>query len=236
MEIILLLLCIGYALLLFLIKRIKFMRGKRRIITLSVVGSFFIISTFISVTVIKHSKEELITEQEEHPENIEELIDFVVEEYINNVEKFYPPLPDKYMSSITSEQGLRSSFSEEELGVTAGGIWHNGIDIACPEKTPVYAAKSGIVYDVWRSYYNGSRFNGHKVYGGLIIIYHTDNTISLYGHLSRTDVQIGEWVEQGQQIGLSGGVKGKRGSGTSTGPHLHFLGTINLVDFIEFNP
>lgn len=168
------------------------------------------------------------------PIHVNEDMKFVIEEYKEEITPFSSPLPDKYIDSITSSQDIRKALTAEEAGMSTTGLWHNGLDIACPEKTPIYAAKSGIVYTVFPSFFNGKKFLGHKVYGGLIIIKHCDHTITLYGHLSRTDVIEGEWVEQGQTIGLSGGVKNKRGSGISTGPHLHFLITFDIKYFIFF--
>lgn len=71
------------------------------------------------------------------------------------------------------------------------------------------------------------------MYGGLIIIYNElDNTYSLYAHLSLTKVTIGDYVKMGQQIGLSGGVKGRRASGQSTGPHLHYSVYLDIQNVI----
>jgi murein DD-endopeptidase MepM/ murein hydrolase activator NlpD len=54
-------------------------------------------------------------------------------------------------------------------------------------------------------------------YGLTVILRHDeDNLESRYAHLSRIAVRPGEWVEQGEVIGLVGN------TGTSTGPHLHF--------------
>ena len=54
-------------------------------------------------------------------------------------------------------------------------------------------------------------------YGLTVILRHNDNTLeSRYAHMSHMLVQPGEWVEQGEVIGLVGS------TGNSTGPHLHF--------------
>jgi murein DD-endopeptidase MepM/ murein hydrolase activator NlpD len=150
-------------------------------------------------------------------------------------EPFMLPLP-KQFCKVSSGQGLRDALTKEQAGASTAGLWHNGLDFPCPEGTSVYAAKSGIVTCVYPSYYNGGKlWNGHKVYGGLIIIEHHDGTISLYGHLSLTEVLEGDVVYVGQRIGKSGGIKGKRGSGTSTGPHLHFSVYIDLNNvFVNF--
>lgn len=143
--------------------------------------------------------------------------------YAFEIQKFISPVPIQYHDKISSNQGLRDAISAEEAGgLSTSGLWHNAIDYAVPVKTPVYAAKDGVVETVYPSYLNGPQWKGHKNYGGLIIIRHYDGTISLYAHLSMTMIREGTKVTQGQQIALSGGEKGKRGSGISTGPHLHF--------------
>lgn len=153
-----------------------------------------------------------------------------------SIDPFSFPLDADYLSNVSSYQGMREALSEEEAGVSTSGKWHNGYDIVCPEKTKVYAAKDGVVSMVYPSYYNGGRlYKGHPVYGGLVVIKHFDSTITLYGHLSYTEVLVGDIVEQGQEIGWSGGVKNKRGSGTSTGPHLHFSIYIDMQQFMDWS-
>ena len=152
------------------------------------------------------------------------------------VMKFAAPLPEKYLVYKSSSQGLRDKILAENTGGTAtSGRWHNGFDYPCPEKTPVYATKNGYVVEVWPSYYNGPyNYKGHSSYGGLIILLHPDSTITLYAHLSFTEVHEGDYVSVGKEIGWSGGVRGKRGSGTSTGPHLHYSIYLDMEDFLDY--
>ena len=56
----------------------------------------------------------------------------------------------------------------------------------------------------------------HRGYGNLVIIRHENGLETFYGHLSRREVEPGDWVRAGQVIGLGGS------TGRSTGPHLHF--------------
>lgn len=88
------------------------------------------------------------------------------------------------------------------------GIWkqHNGVDLSAPTGTPIYAARSGVVY------YRGWWGTG----GNTIAINHQDGYISRYLHMSSFAVENGAWVAQGQVIGYCGS------TGGSTGPHLHF--------------
>jgi murein DD-endopeptidase MepM/ murein hydrolase activator NlpD len=83
---------------------------------------------------------------------------------------------------------------------------HDGIDIAAPYGSPIYAARPGrVVFAGW--YY---------AYGRAVIIEHGDGVQTLYGHASKLLVGTGETVSQGQLIARVGT------SGRSTGPHLHF--------------
>lgn len=85
-------------------------------------------------------------------------------------------------------------------------MFHHGIDLRARVGAGVYAAMSG------RVIYAG-RYGG---YGNLLIIQHRDEFTTRYGHLWKMKVRVGQKVERGQLIALSGN------SGVSTGPHLHF--------------
>jgi murein DD-endopeptidase MepM/ murein hydrolase activator NlpD len=86
------------------------------------------------------------------------------------------------------------------------GQFHDGIDIAAPLGTPIYAAAAGIVQSAGPS----------SGYGNLIVIRHDPHTITFYGHEEKILVKVGERVQPGQVIALEGNL------GHSTGPHLHF--------------
>lgn len=144
------------------------------------------------------------------------------------------PLPDKYRGIISSGDKLRDSITDlNSGGQITTAVYHNSLDIPVPDKTPIYACKSGYVKNVYPSYYNGSKWKGHPTYGGYIEIMHYDHTKSIYAHLSFTEVKEGVYVEQGQEIGWSGGVRNRRGSGVSTGPHLHWSVMLDLESNIE---
>lgn len=87
-----------------------------------------------------------------------------------------------------------------------GREFHEGIDLAVPWGSNVYAADGGVV-----------EFAGWSGgYGKLIIINHQNGYKTYYGHLSRFLVSPGQKVAKGQLIAKSGS------TGRSTGPHLHF--------------
>jgi len=83
---------------------------------------------------------------------------------------------------------------------------HDGIDLNVPEGTVVRASAGGEVY------YYGEQ----PGYGNLLIIEHADTWYSMYGHLSSSLVYVGQYVEAGQRVAMSGN------TGISSGPHLHF--------------
>lgn len=88
-----------------------------------------------------------------------------------------------------------------------GNRFHTGIDFPGKTGTPVVAAASGRV-----------TFAGFSVggWGNLVTVAHGGGTRTLYAHLSRVGVRVGQFVQPGRLIGRIGS------SGNSTGPHLHF--------------
>jgi murein DD-endopeptidase MepM/ murein hydrolase activator NlpD len=83
---------------------------------------------------------------------------------------------------------------------------HLGVDYAAPTGTPVRSVGAGVIE------FAGSQ-NG---YGNVVKIRHANERSTLYAHLSRIHVRLGQRVEQGQHIGAVGA------TGWATGPHLHF--------------
>lgn len=84
--------------------------------------------------------------------------------------------------------------------------FHEGIDIGVPTGTPIQAVAAGRV--ITAEWYGG--------YGLTVRIDHGSGLVSRYSHDSELLVSVGEWVEAGQVIALSGN------TGVSTGPHLDF--------------
>lgn len=198
-------------------------------VCLVVVGVFGTLITMILVKADFSGREDIEVTNEQK-EVIEEVLH--TNEEVCLIEKFGNPVSEKYMPNISSHQGFRSEI-ELDAGGTAGRTYHNAIDIVMPEGTRINATKSGIVTNVYPSYYNGgAKYKGHPIYGGLVEIQHPDGTKTLYGHLSLTLVKEGDEVLKGQKIGESGGVAGKRGSGLSTGPHLHYSIMLDLNTFV----
>ncbi len=103
------------------------------------------------------------------------------------------------------------------------GRRHQGVDIPLKTGDPVYATFTG---KVRMSKYLGA-------YGNVIVIRHENGIETFYAHLSKRNVEAGDWVNAGDIIGLGGS------TGRSTGPHLHFETRYNgfafdpqwLIDF-----
>lgn len=98
---------------------------------------------------------------------------------------------------VSSEMGWRAKYRRN----------HNGMDLAVPTGTPIYAAADGRVV---------IRKNNPGGYGYYLSIQHDKDYYTVYGHLSQWLVSDGQTVRAGQQIAKSGN------TGRSTGPHLHF--------------
>lgn len=90
---------------------------------------------------------------------------------------------------------------------------HEGIDLAAPHGTPIYATRDGIVE------YSGVR-NG---YGQVVYVDHGGGLVTVYGHASELLVAAGQRVKRGQMIARVGC------TGVCTGAHVHFEVRINGV-------
>jgi len=89
---------------------------------------------------------------------------------------------------------------------------HLGVDLGSAAGTPVKAPISGRVTQAVMA---------NNACGGTIAI--SNGTVQhRFCHCSKIDVRVGDEVEQGEVVGLTGGGAGNPGAGTSTGPHLHW--------------
>lgn len=121
-------------------------------------------------------------------------------------------------------------------GVFFDDVVHTGVDIPVRRGTPVFSAGSGKV--IWTGYglYRGIQNDLSDPYGKAVVIKHDfgyqgQNLFTVYGHLQQIDVIKGQWIENGEYLGLSGE------TGRVTGPHLHFEIRVGESDFFEtYNP
>ncbi len=115
-----------------------------------------------------------------------------------------------------------SVYHRGKFGVRRGRR-HQGVDLPLKTGDPIYAAFTGKV--------RVSKYWG--AFGNLVIIRHDNGIETFYAHLSKRSVEVGDWVNAGDVIGLGGS------TGRSTGPHLHFETRYNgfafdpqwLIDF-----
>lgn len=103
------------------------------------------------------------------------------------------------------------------FGERRGGYRHKGLDIANSIGTNIHATASGVViYAGW-----------HGSYGRKVIIYHGFGYTTVYAHLNKINVSVGDEVKKDDIIGTMGN------TGNSTGPHLHYE---VLVDGVPNDP
>ena len=101
---------------------------------------------------------------------------------------------------------VSSPFGNRDAPTAGASTYHQGVDLAAPEGTPIYASRTGVV--------TTATFG--KSAGYYVSINHGDGFSSIYMHMTRYVVSKGQAVSAGQLIGYVGS------TGTSTGNHLHF--------------
>lgn len=127
------------------------------------------------------------------------------------------PTPDQgvttFAQRLTANAGAVSA-TGQFIWPTSGVItqrfswYHKGVDIANHVGTSILAADSGkVIVAGWTD---------NTGYGNRVMIDHGNGYVTLYGHMSQVNVQVGQTVHRGDVIGLMGS------TGRSTGPHCHF--------------
>ena len=119
---------------------------------------------------------------------------------------FCSPIGPGWERRVTSEFGNRVD------PITGKRKGHGGMDLAVPTGTPIRAALGGTV--------TVSKYNAGG-YGYYVMIDHGNGLVTLYGHCSQLLARVGQNVQAGDIIALSGS------TGRSTGPHLHFEVRVN---------
>lgn len=101
---------------------------------------------------------------------------------------------------------LTSPFGYRDAPTAGASTYHQGVDLAAPQNTPIYASRAG---RVTTATYGSSA-------GYYVTINHLDGFSSVYMHMESYVVSVGQTVSAGQLIGYVGK------SGVATGYHLHF--------------
>jgi murein DD-endopeptidase MepM/ murein hydrolase activator NlpD len=116
-----------------------------------------------------------------------------------------------YLGSPLEFSRISSGFSMRFHPILQKWRAHLGTDFAAPTGTPARTVGDGLVT------FAGTQ-NG---FGNVVFIKHRNNHETVYAHLSKINVRLGQNVSQGQTIGLVGS------TGWATGPHLHFEFRVN---------
>lgn len=116
-----------------------------------------------------------------------------------------------FLASPLAFSRITSGFAERFHPILRSWRAHDGVDYSAPTGTAVRSVGDGVV-DL------AGRQNG---YGNVVQVQHAQGRSTLYAHLSRIDVRVGQRIEQGQSVGAVGA------TGWATGPHLHFELRVN---------
>ncbi|MEE2876868.1 MAG: peptidoglycan DD-metalloendopeptidase family protein [Candidatus Neomarinimicrobiota bacterium] len=117
-----------------------------------------------------------------------------------------PIIPVSYLENIPSKVPAFGFVTQQFSVKGSGSPEHTGLDVAAVVKTPVHATADGlVVFSGW-----------HHMYGNLVILFHGNDYISLYGHNTQNLVDERKRVKRGDLIALLGE------TGVTSGPHLHF--------------
>lgn len=157
-------------------------------------------------------------DQEVSEEIVLEEVDF---EAVPRIVRRGTRIPPTFIKPISGGV-LTSSYGRRNAPTAGASTNHQGTDWATPVGTAVVASCGGTV----------TRAGWASGYGYVVYIQHEGGRETRYAHLSRVLVSVGQQVEQGERIALSGN------TGRSTGPHLHFEiringVAVNAVDYLE---
>lgn len=128
----------------------------------------------------------------------------------SNREKMLASIPA--IKPVRSDKLRRNIKSLSGFGMRIHPIFkrrrmHTGLDFTCSQGTPIQATGEGKVVKVK---------NLKSGYGSHVVVDHGFGYKTLYAHMSRIDVKVGQTVTRGQVLGAVGS------TGTSTAPHLHY--------------
>ena len=129
-----------------------------------------------------------------------------IDNMVKNKEKLLLAIPAIQPISNKDLNKIASGFGYRLHPILKIGRMHSGLDFTAPIGTPIYATADGRV--------SKAEFNGG--FGNHLVINHGYGIETLYGHMSRMKVRVGENVKRGEVIGYVGN------TGLSSGPHCHY--------------
>ena len=128
-------------------------------------------------------------------------------EFIKNKEQLLACTPAIQPVSNSDLKRVASGYGYRIDPIYKTPRFHAGLDFTAPQGTPIYATANGVAKIA------GNSGNG---YGNHVVISHGYGYETLYGHMYRVKVKVGERVSRGEVIGYVGS------TGKSTGPHCHY--------------
>ena len=131
---------------------------------------------------------------------------------INNALKIYSTENKSNLNFIKPVEGIISSrYGKKRYINESPRSPHLALDIAAPKGTDVIAPENGKVILIGEFFYSGN----------YLILDHGYGLLSSYSHLSKIDVTVNQFIEQGKKLGEIGA------TGRVTGPHLHWSVYLN---------
>ena len=162
-------------------------------------------------------RKEVSPERRAQSEKLNKILETVTPQDVYTLKPFTIPVDSK---RITSGFGDRRVFVYTDKKTSTS--MHYGIDYGVPTGTPVHSCAEGKVVLA----------ENRISTGWSVVIEHLPGLYSLYYHLDSLNVQEGQYVKQGEKLGLSGA------TGLATGPHLHWevrlnMGAVNPEFFLK---
>ena len=152
-------------------------------------------------------RKDVSPERRAQSEKLNKILETVIPQDVYTLKPFTIPVDSK---RITSGFGDRRVFEYTDKKTSTS--LHYGIDYGVPTGTPVHSCAEGKVVLA----------ENRISTGWSVVIEHLPGLYSLYYHMDSLNVQEGQYVKQGEKLGLSGA------TGLATGPHLHWEIRLNM--------
>ena len=152
-------------------------------------------------------RKDVSPERRAQSEKLNKILEMVTPQDVYTLKPFTIPVDSK---RITSGFGDRRVFEYTDKKTSTS--LHYGIDYGVPTGTPVYSCAEVKVVLA----------ENRISTGWSVVIEHLPGLYSLYYHMDSLNVQEGQYVKQGEKLGLSGA------TGLATGPHLHWEIRLNM--------